>query len=259
MIEGKTPQDRSQDTLVRRGIALVASLLVVLWTGWLTIAAPANAGPTSQAQLGPPPTTTSSTTTTSTTTTTTRPRPTTTPVPTTQPPQTTETTETTDPPTTEDTEPDPPDGDDEEETTTSREVVAVGLSPIATTENLLINGNGVPGGESAQAPEEKKTKAGSSSDEDRVIWMIIAGLAAVALLVALLTWRYWLLTRPGIDLSDDDPDDGGFDGYDGGGGGGGYYGGDPAPPSADPYAAAAPRMGDVNPMTTGMPDRKSVV
>jgi hypothetical protein len=37
--------------------------------------------------------------------------------------------------------------------------------------------------------------------------MIIAALAGVGLLVALLTWRYWLLTRPGIRFDDDDDDD----------------------------------------------------
>lgn len=37
-----------------------------------------------------------------------------------------------------------------------------------------------------------------------MLWLIIAGLAAVALLAALLTWRYWLLTRPGLDLEAED-------------------------------------------------------
>jgi hypothetical protein len=37
--------------------------------------------------------------------------------------------------------------------------------------------------------------------------MIIAALAGVAVLVAVLTWRYWLLTRPGLALEGDDADD----------------------------------------------------
>jgi hypothetical protein len=37
--------------------------------------------------------------------------------------------------------------------------------------------------------------------------MIIAGLAAVAVIVAVLTWRYWLLTRPGLVLEGEDADD----------------------------------------------------
>jgi hypothetical protein len=127
------------------------------------------------------------------------------------------------------------------------------VGPLVTTINLLRQGNGQPGSEEvAQAPPQDETvEAGSASDEDRVIWMIIVGLAAVALLVALLTWRYWLLTRPGLDLSDDDPDDGSD-----GGGGGGHFGGPPSP--QDPYATAgARRSSDVNPMTTGMPPAPS--
>lgn len=249
MNEGTTSEGGSQDNLARRGLALVASLLVVLWTAWLTIAAPADARPVAGGgAVQPFTTTTTEPTTTSQQVTTTRPRPTTTrPPTTTAPPQTTETTSTPtseDPPVTEDTEPEEEEPEEEpEDTGTTRDTELLGLSPISTSQNLLIAGNGTPGSESAQAPaEEDKTKDGGSSDEDRVIWMIIAGLGAVALLVALLTWRYWLLTRPGIDLSDDDPDDGG----------GGYYGGDPSPPASDPYGAA-PRMADVNPMTTGMP------
>jgi hypothetical protein len=45
----------------------------------------------------------------------------------------------------------------------------------------------------------------AADEESRRIWMIIAGLAGVGVLVALLTWRYWLLTRPGLDL--DEPGD----------------------------------------------------
>lgn len=252
MIEGTTSEGGSQDNLVRRGLALVASLLVVLWTVWLTIAAPADARPSAGDAAAQPVTTTTSedpTTTAPPTTPTTRP-PTTTRPTTTAPPQTTESTSpptSDDPPVTEDTEPDPDEEPEEQpdDTGTTRDADLLGRSPISTSMNLLVGGNGTPGSESAQAPADEPTKDGGSSDEDRVIWMIIAGLGAVALLVALLTWRYWLLTRPGIDLSDDDPD-GGLDG-------GGYYGGEPPAPPSDPYGAPAPRMADVNPMTTGLP------
>ncbi|HMG43855.1 MAG TPA: hypothetical protein VK611_21160 [Acidimicrobiales bacterium] len=256
MTEGTSSRAGSQQHIVRRALALASSLLLV--SAWLgsSFVAPAEAEPsTAAAPLGPaqqpcfsiPPD--CPTTTTSTTTTTTRPQPTPTPTPQPTPeptptPTPEPTAEPTPPP--EEEEPTPePEEEPEEVVETSAPEPTTG--PLVTTLNLLKRGNGVPGSETAQAPTEEEVEATGASDEDRVIWMIIAGLGAVALLVALLTWRYWLLTRPGLDLSDDDPDDGG--GYDGGGG---FYGG--PPPPADPYAtAAAPHAPDVNPATTGMP------
>jgi len=264
MTEGNAADPKaSHNDTVRRGLALVVSLLLIALFAAYLVTPAAEAGPLRPPSMAEPTIFPPDSSTTSTTeqTTTTRRKPTTT-----QPPSTTQTTAapTTDPPETTD----PPDDDDDEPVVTrdteveTTETADFDSGSITTTQNLLKAGNGLPGSksETAQAPKEEPAKGGSASDEDRVIWMIIAGLGAVALLVALLTWRYWLLTRPGLDLSDDGgPDDGGYDGggYGGGGydGGGSYGGGPPAGPGpGDPYAtAAAPRMSEVNPMTTGMP------
>ena len=262
MIEGTASESGSRRHNVRRGLALVGSLFFSAWLMWFAIT-PAGAGPTggagapddtttSSVVLPTTPSTSPSTTPSTTPTTTPTTRPPATNPPATNPPPTYD-----DPPDTEpEEEDDPPvtEAEEEEEEEAVEPVVEERSGPITTTINLLRRGDGTPGSETAQAPEEPEAEGGSASDEDRVIWVIIAALGAVALLVALLTWRYWLLTRPGLDLSGDDPDDGGYDGgYDDGGGGGGFYGGPSAPPG-DPYAtAAAQRAPDVNPMTTGMP------
>ena len=82
----------------------------------------------------------------------------------------------------------------------------------------------------------------SADDENRLIWMIIAGLAGVAVLVAVLTWRYWLLTRPGLVLEGDQADDVR------GGAGGPRYGGT-APPgrAVRPVVGAKPTRSGTSP------------
>jgi hypothetical protein len=76
---------------------------------------------------------------------------------------------------------------------------------FVTVANLLVPGNGLEGAQATTTTTAPPTAdgGGSADDESRMIWMIIAALAGVGLLVALLTWRYWLLTRPGLDLDDD--------------------------------------------------------
>ena len=65
-------------------------------------------------------------------------------------------------------------------------------------------GNGLEGAQATTTTTAAPSGGSSADDESRMIWMIIAALAGVGLLVALLTWRYWLLTRPGLDLDDED-------------------------------------------------------
>ncbi len=73
-----------------------------------------------------------------------------------------------------------------------------GTVTLTTTSNLL---QGTPG---ASAPTSSTVAAAATPDTSRKIthttnwkvWVIVAGLVAVALLMALLTWRYWRNTRP---------------------------------------------------------------
>jgi hypothetical protein len=134
-------------------------------------------------------------------------QPTTTSAPTTEPPVT-EPPPTDPPPTDPPVEEDQPTPPAEEEPTEPSDSQVAG-GPLPTSANLLVEGDGTSG---AQATTTTSTpdEGGSSTADDRrrLIWMIIAGLGAVALLVALLTWRYWLLTRPGLDLGEDDDPDG---------------------------------------------------
>jgi hypothetical protein len=152
------------------------------------------------------------TTTTSPPTTTTRPAPptTTTSPPTTAPPTSQETA----PPAT--AEPPPPPANDgepvveeesAEEAAAAAAYEAQGIT-FTTVANLLVPGDGTDGAQAtttttAPAPDE----GSSADDENRLIWMIIAGLAGVAVLVAVLTWRYWLLTRPGLVVEGDAAED----------------------------------------------------
>jgi hypothetical protein len=162
------------------------------------------------AQNQPQPTTT----TTAPTTTTTRPRATTTTSPpTTAPPTTQETA----PPATAEPPP-PPDNDSDvepvvdEEQPVEEEAAAEtydgqGIT-FTTVANLLVPGDGTEGAQATTTTTAPQPDEGSSADdENRLIWMIIAGLGAVAVLVAVLTWRYWLLTRPGLVLEGEEAED----------------------------------------------------
>jgi hypothetical protein len=163
-----------------------------------------------QPQPGPGQTTT---TTSPTTTTTTRPRPTTTTTPPTTAPPTTQGTA---PPAT--AEPPPPADNDADvepvvtEEEPAQEVAAAEASDsqgitFTTVANLLVPGDGTEGAQATTTTTAPTPDEGSSADdENRLIWMIIAGLAGVAVLVAVLTWRYWLLTRPGLVLEGDEAD-----------------------------------------------------
>jgi len=159
----------------------------------------------------PPPTTTPPPT----TPTTTPPPPPPTSPPTTAPPTTQETA----PPTTEEPPP-PPDNDSdvepvvdeeqpvEEEAEAAAEAYDAQGITFTTVNNLLVPGDGTEGAQATTTTTAPQPDEGSSADdENRLIWMIIAGLAGVAVLVAVLTWRYWLLTRPGLVLEGEDGDD----------------------------------------------------
>jgi hypothetical protein len=182
------------------------------------------------AAFGEQPTTT---TTAPTTTTTTRPRPTTTASPPTTAPPTTQDTA---PPETAEPSPAPDNDADVEPVVTEEEPAQEVAAPEATegqgltfttVHNLLVPGDGTEGAQATTTTTAPPPDEGSSADdENRLIWMIIAALAGVAVLVAVLTWRYWLLTRPGLVLEGDEADDAGR--------GGGSLGYGAAPPAGRP-------------------------
>jgi hypothetical protein len=180
------------------------------------------------------------TTTTRQTTTTRRPTPTTTPTTVAPPPP-----EVTEPP--EEEAPPPPDEEDDseadDESAAIEEVAAPAESANLTftpINDLLVPGNGIQG---AQPTTTTTTTAptgsgsGSADEDSRLMWMIIAALAGVGLLVAILTWRYWLLTRPGLAFDDDDDQE---PGATGGPGGRQPRGRGPRTAVPDPYTSAMP-------------------
>ncbi len=95
-----------------------------------------------------------------------------------------------------------------EPTTTTSRVVTTTTRPrsqtTATTEPatttsvaLLIPGDGTKGAESTTTTIETATKVSADGPSDGVlIGTVIAGLLVVAIAVGVLTWRYWIATRP---------------------------------------------------------------
>lgn len=66
-----------------------------------------------------------------------------------------------------------------------------------TTSNILVPGDGTDGAESTTTTLATATKVSDGGPSDgTLIGLVIAGLVLVAVAVAILTWRYWLATRP---------------------------------------------------------------
>ena len=82
---------------------------------------------------------------------------------------------------------------DDESTTTTEETTT-------TIRDLLVPGDGSAGAESTTtsttAPPEQASSTTSGISEETMIWLIVAGLVAIALLIGLWTVRYWRQTRP---------------------------------------------------------------
>lgn len=69
---------------------------------------------------------------------------------------------------------------------------------FTTTANLLVAGDGTEGSESTTTTEVSETQVVGNDgiDDGTLVALIIGGLVVVAVAVAVLTWRYWLATRP---------------------------------------------------------------
>jgi hypothetical protein len=69
---------------------------------------------------------------------------------------------------------------------------------FTTTANLLVAGDGTEGSETTTTTEVGETQVVGTDgiDDGTLVALIIGGLVVVAVAVAVLTWRYWLATRP---------------------------------------------------------------
>lgn len=68
---------------------------------------------------------------------------------------------------------------------------------VTTSSNLLVPGDGTEGSESTTTTTATATKVKDGGVSDgTLIMLVIAGLVVIAGVVAVLTWRYWVATRP---------------------------------------------------------------
>lgn len=90
-------------------------------------------------------------------------------------------------------------------TTTEAEVVTTASTvDVTTSQNLLVPGDGTEGAESTTTTQTPTTVDSGPSD-GTLVALVIGGLIVVALLVAVLTWRYWAATRPAPARAGDGP------------------------------------------------------
>jgi cobalamin biosynthesis Mg chelatase CobN len=69
----------------------------------------------------------------------------------------------------------------------------------STARDLLVGGDGTDGAESTTTTSTTVVEVAADDgtlDEEAQIWLIVAGLVAVAALIGVWTWRYWVRTRP---------------------------------------------------------------
>lgn len=89
------------------------------------------------------------------------------------------------------------------QTTTTAPATTTTLAPVTTVSNLLVPGDGTEGAESTTTTDATVTTVSDGGLSDgTLITLVIVGLLLIAVVVALLTWRYWVATRPPL-LEDD--------------------------------------------------------
>jgi hypothetical protein len=86
----------------------------------------------------------------------------------------------------------------EARTTTTREEVTTSTLTITTLHDVLIPGDGTAGAETTTTTAPGSVTGSSGISDETLIMAIVAALGAVAVIVAVLTWRYWHATRPRI-------------------------------------------------------------
>ncbi len=83
---------------------------------------------------------------------------------------------------------------------TQEEVVQTTTSTsldVSTSQNVLVPGDGTEGAESTTTTTEVPTTVSNDDTSDgALLALIVGGLVLLAVVVGILTWRYWVATRP---------------------------------------------------------------
>jgi hypothetical protein len=86
------------------------------------------------------------------------------------------------------------------QTPTSEVVVQTTTSTsldVSTSQDVLVPGDGTKGAESTTTTTETPTTISNDDTSDgALLALIIGGLVMLAVVVGILTWRYWVATRP---------------------------------------------------------------
>lgn len=84
------------------------------------------------------------------------------------------------------------------QTSTSTSTTPESTTTSAPGRDLLVAGDGTDGAESTTTTSTiPASEAGDGGvSESTTLWLIVAGLVAIALLIGLWTYRYWVTTRP---------------------------------------------------------------
>jgi uncharacterized membrane protein len=80
--------------------------------------------------------------------------------------------------------------------TSSTLATASTASTASTLNDVLVPGDGTQGAESTTSTTIAVETTDGGVSDSTIVWLIVGGLVLVALLVAFLTWRYWVATRP---------------------------------------------------------------
>jgi hypothetical protein len=68
---------------------------------------------------------------------------------------------------------------------------------VSTSNNVLVPGDGTEGAESTTTTTETPTTISNDDTSDAaLLGLVVGGLVVLALVVGILTWRYWVATRP---------------------------------------------------------------
>ena len=70
---------------------------------------------------------------------------------------------------------------------------------VTTVKDLLVPGDGTQGAESTTTTLAKVATAKGGFSDNQLIGIIVGGLGLIAVVMALLTWRYWRATRPVVE------------------------------------------------------------
>ncbi|HEX4868646.1 MAG TPA: hypothetical protein VFV32_13630 [Acidimicrobiales bacterium] len=83
-------------------------------------------------------------------------------------------------------------------TTTTTAPTTTSTVTVTTVSNLLVPGDGTEGAESTTTTTVEPASATSDGglSDGTLIGIVVVGLVLIAIAVAVLTWRYWVATRP---------------------------------------------------------------